>query len=98
MGVVLTLRLDDALTRVGMDPKQVSLGALLDRAGNASVAASLAPLRDSLAGAVQALFIVAFVVTLGAWVVVSLAPRGMIAMRRLPAGGEKDERVAISGK
>jgi predicted MFS family arabinose efflux permease len=83
LGVVLTLRLSESLTKVGLDPKQVSLGALLDPATGA--AAALAPLRDSLAGAVQTLFVLAFFVTLGAWAAVLFAPRGMIAVK-------KDER------
>ncbi len=81
LGVILTLRLDEALTRMGMDSKRVSLGALLDRANDASPA-SLAPIRDSLASAIQTLFVVAFVITLAAWVVVSLTPRGMIAAKK----------------
>ncbi len=83
LGVILTLRLDEALTRSGLDPKQVSLGGLLDQSTSGTVAASLAPIRDSLSSAVQAQFIVAFVAVLGAWVVVSLAPRGKIATRKM---------------
>lgn len=80
LGVLLTLRLDEALTNVGLDPKQISLGQLLDRTTGAS--ASLAPIRDSLASAVQLQFIVAFVVVLGAWVAASIAPRGRVSMKR----------------
>lgn len=80
LGVILTLRLSESLSIIGLDPKQVSLGVLLDP--TAGAAATLSPLRDSLASAVQTLFIVAFVVALGAWIVTLLAPRGMIAQVR----------------
>jgi len=80
LGVILTLRLGESLSKVGLDPKQVSLGALLDP--SAGAASALTPLRDSLAGAVQTLFVVAFFITLAAWAVVLFAPRGMIAMKQ----------------
>jgi EmrB/QacA subfamily drug resistance transporter len=77
LGVALTLRLDEALTNIGLDPKLISVGQLLDPTTGASE--SLAPLRDSLASAVQLQFLVAFLVVLGAWIATSIAPRGRIA-------------------
>jgi len=90
LGVILTLRLGESLTKIGLDPKQISLGALLDPTTGA--ASALTPLRDSLAGAVQTLFIVAFVITLGVWAVVLFAPRGMIAMKK----GEGEAAASVA--
>jgi hypothetical protein len=79
LGVVLTLRLDESFVKAGLDPTQISLGALLDSSTGAATA--LAPLRDSLAGAVQMQFILAFGMAFAAWIVVLLTPRGMIAQK-----------------
>jgi MFS family permease len=81
LGVILTWRLDEALTIAGLDPKQFSLGQLLDRSSAASV--SLVPIRDSLASAVELQFILAFVVVIGAWFAASIAPRGRVETKRV---------------
>ncbi len=78
MGLILALRLSDLLTQVGVDPKTVSLSALLDSSQSASVLAALAPLRGSLATAMQAVFITSLIAAIGALIVTTLAPRGRI--------------------
>lgn len=92
LGVILTLRLSESLANAGLDAREVSLGGLLDPTSNA--ASALAPLRDSLAGAVQTLFIVAFVVALGAWGASLFAPRGMIETRK----EERASAASVTGK
>lgn len=89
LGVILTLRLSASLGNSGLDTRQISLGGLLDPISN--TAAALAPLRESLASAVQTLFIVAFFVTIGAWAASLFAPRGRIA----PTRDERDSESAI---
>ncbi len=78
MGVILTLRLGGALTQTGIDPQTVSLGSLLDAGASASIAATLAPIRGSLAIAFQGVFIAALLGAICGWLVTALAPRGRI--------------------
>lgn len=79
MGVILATRLASALTLEGIDPKSVSLNAMLDPiAGAASM--NLGPMREALASAMQAVFIGAFVATVFAWLITALAPRGRIGI------------------
>lgn len=77
MGVILALRLVAGLTTAGLNPEAVSLAGLLDPSAGAA-AVTLGPVRDALAAAVQAVFGVALISALAAWVVTALAPRGRI--------------------
>ncbi len=84
LGVVLTLRLDEELLKIGIDPKTISIGGLLEKSSSTNAAQSLAPLRDSLAHAVQSVFVVALLAAMGAWIATSLTPRGRIEHTRTP--------------
>ncbi len=77
MGVLLTLRLTEELTRAGIDPNSIALGSLLDRANSANLA-TLAPLRDSLALAINSVFVVGFLAAVGALIATTFTPRGNI--------------------
>ncbi len=77
MGLVLAFRLSDRLASLGLDPDAISLNALLDSTSGA--AASVGPMRESLASGVQSVFVVAAVAAVGAWIAAWLAPGGRIA-------------------
>lgn len=79
MGVVLALRLAAGLTAAGLDPETISLGVLLDPSAGSATAAALGSVRNALAAAVQAVFVVALISAIAAWVVTALAPRGRIS-------------------
>lgn len=93
MGVVLALRLAEGLAGAGIDPNSVSLSGLIDPMSGVT-AASLEPLRDSLAMAVQSVFVVSLLAAIGAWIVTSFAPRGRM---RLPKRREPEAAVETAG-
>jgi hypothetical protein len=73
MGVVLTLRLSAGLVAAGFDPARISVDALLD--ANLGVSAAMtSALRAALTGAMQAVFVIALVAAVGAWLAVAFAP------------------------
>lgn len=78
MGVILALRLAAGLEAAGLDPSAASLAGLLDPLARGDAAASLLPLRDSLAAAVRTVFVVALVASAAGWGVTALTPRGRI--------------------
>lgn len=80
MGVVLALRLAAGLAAAGIDPNSVSLSGLIDPISGGTAAASLEPLRDSLAMAVQSVFVVSLLAAIGAWIATSFAPRGRLSL------------------
>ena len=97
MGVVLALRLAEGLAGAGIDPNSVSLSGLIDPMSGVT-AASLEPLRDSLAMAVQSVFVVSLLAAIGAWIVTSFAPRGRMRLpkRREPEAAVEDLRIVGS--
>ena len=78
MGAVLSARLATNLLAVGVDPAEVSLNSLLNKTAQSTVAVTDV-LRHALAGAIQGVFVVAFLVAALGLVVTALAPRGRIA-------------------
>ncbi|MEW5717838.1 MAG: MFS transporter, partial [Chloroflexota bacterium] len=80
MGVVLAAQLGAGIVAAGLDPKQISVDALLEPEVSASAALTSA-LRGALTGAVQAVFIVALIAAACAWIAVALAPRTPIGSR-----------------
>ena len=80
MGVVLSVRLAENLRAVGLDPASVSINTLLDPLAQASASTSLdATLRTALAGAIQGVFVLAFIASVLGLVATALAPAGRIA-------------------
>jgi hypothetical protein len=79
MGVVLALRLATGLASAGIDPNSVSLSGLIDPISGGTAAASLEPLRGSLAMAVQSVFVISLLAAIGAWIATSFAPRGRLS-------------------
>ena len=80
MGVVLAIQLAGGFVAAGLDPNQVSVDALLDPTVGVSSAMS-DTLRGVLTGAVQAVFGVALIAVICAWLAVALAPRAHIGTR-----------------
>jgi MFS family permease len=80
MGVVLSMRLASGLLAAGLNPATVSIDSLLDPVGrSASPAALDTTLRIALAGAIQGVFLLAFIAAAIGLVVTALAPAGRIA-------------------
>jgi hypothetical protein len=80
MGVVLSMRLAANLQAAGMDPATVSLNSLLDPLAQASATATLdTVLRTALSGAMQSVFLLAFVAAAIGLAATALAPAGRIA-------------------
>ncbi len=77
MGVILAARLVNGIASAGLNPSNVSIGDLLSGDTTAS-AAVLGPVRDALASAVQAVFVVALISAILGWIVTFLVPRGRI--------------------
>jgi EmrB/QacA subfamily drug resistance transporter len=80
MGVVLAVQLAAGFVSAGLDPNLVSVDVLLDANAGASVAMTSAA-RDAMTGAVQAVFVVALIAVMCAWLVVALTPRVRIGAR-----------------
>ena len=78
MGAVLGVSMAANLTAAGADPATVSLNSLLSKVSEAPLAVTRV-VRYALAGAVQDVFVVAFVVAAMGLAVTFLAPRGTIA-------------------
>lgn len=78
MGAVLTVRLAALLTAAGLDPATVPLEDLIDPLARAGVAIEGA-VRHALAGAIDGVFVVAFVAAVIGLAATALAPRGRIA-------------------
>ncbi len=79
MGVVLSFQLAANLAAAGVDPAAISVDSLLDPVAQA--AASLAmedTLRSALAGAIQGVFVMAFIAAGLGLLATTLAPRGRI--------------------
>jgi MFS family permease len=91
MGVILAMRLAEALAREGVNPASVSLNGLMD---STVPLASLAPLRDALAIAVQAAFVVPFFAAVAAWIVAYLAPHGHLTSRPAAIAEAQVEEVS----
>ncbi|MDR7481311.1 MAG: MDR family MFS transporter [Armatimonadota bacterium] len=80
MGAVLAARLAAALRASGVDPQTVSVNRLLDPLARAPAPALDGTLRTALAGAIQGVFVAAFLAALAALAVTLLAPRGRLAL------------------
>jgi hypothetical protein len=98
MGAVLSLSLSANLSASGLHPDAVALGNLLNPIGQAATGAATAmdaALRPALAGAIQNVFVVAFVAALLGLIVTSFAPRGRVAqLVEERSGGDAPEETA----
>src|SRR5262249_28056011 len=98
MGVVLSMRLTANLLAAGIDPAKVSLNSLLDPLAQASASANLdATLRVALAGAIQSVFLLAFIAAAIGLAATALAPAGRIAQlaARRPQPSEEPTSQAV---
>ena len=97
MGVVLSVRLAASLQAAGLNPAAVSLDSLLDPVAGASAAASLeGTLRTALAGAMQGVFLIAFVAAAIGLLATGFAPRGRIAQLAARAPAPEGESASQS--
>jgi EmrB/QacA subfamily drug resistance transporter len=87
MGVILAIQFAVGLVSAGLDPNHVSVNALLD--ATAGAAATGQAVRGALTSAVQAVFVVALIVAICAWLAVVFAPRVRIG-QRAPALAAKE--------
>jgi hypothetical protein len=79
MGVVLSLRLVTLLTAAGLDPTVISVDSLLDPLTRTATPLVLEDaLRSALAGAIQGVFVIAFIAAALGLVAAAFAPRGRI--------------------
>ncbi len=76
MGVYLTVSLAAGLTARGLDPAGVSLNSLMEPAD--AGAALIGPLREAMAGAVNGVFVIAFIAAALGLVTTAFAPSGRI--------------------
>ena len=89
MGAVLAARLAAALTAVGVDPESISLDSLVDPLSGGEAASALdGTIRVALGGAIQGVFVVAFVAAALSWLVSALAPGGHIGLIAPPSAAE----------
>ncbi len=88
MGVILAMRLTDLLAAQGVSADSISANGLMDAK---LPIASLEPLRDALAIALQSTFVVAFVAAVAAWIVVNLAPHGHLGEKPVTAAAPAEE-------
>jgi hypothetical protein len=80
MGLFLSVRLASGLLAAGLDPAAVSIDTLLDPVGQSASSTALdSTLRIALAGAIQGVFLLAFIAAAIGLVVTALAPAGRIA-------------------
>lgn len=80
MGALLSQRLAASLAAAGLDPAAISLNSLLDPVARAATSVSLeGTLRLAMAGAMQGVFVIAFVTAAIGLVLTLMAPRGQIA-------------------
>lgn len=92
MGAILSMRLASALTAVGVDPESISLDSLVEPLEGSDAASILdGTLRVALGGAIQGVFVVAFVAAALSLVVSALAPGGKIGAAKPPSAGDGQE-------
>ncbi len=102
MGAVLSARLASSLSASGLDPAAISLNRLLDPlARSATTTAMQGSLKVALAGAIQGVFVVAFIAAALALVTTTLAPRGrigeLVAQRGAADSAAEPVSTPISG-
>lgn len=86
MGAILAMRLSSALTAAGLDPNSVSLDSLVDPlAGSDATSALDGTLRVALGGAIQSVFVAAFIAAALSLLASALAPAGKIGAASPPA-------------
>lgn len=103
MGVVLSFRLAERLVEAGLDPTAISLDSLLDPVAQANTSLVLEDtLRSALAGAIQGVFVIAFIAAALGLLATLFAPRGridqLIARRSAAETPGQVEPVSVSGK
>lgn len=102
MGVVLSFRLASRLAEAGLDPAAVSVDSLIDPVAQAASSMVMeGTLRTALAGAIQGVFVIAFIVAALGLLATTFAPSGRIAhLIAQRTNGEKSGQAAptsISG-
>jgi MFS family permease len=90
MGTFLTLRLATALAAAGVDPAAISLESMIEGAENVASAVT-GPIRESMAVAIEGVFMLAFVAALLGLIATAFAPAGLIGQmqRQAEPGDEK---------
>jgi EmrB/QacA subfamily drug resistance transporter len=79
MGAALSFRLAARLVAAGLDPTAISVDSLLDPLARATTSVVLeGTLRTALAGAIQGVFVIAFIAAALGLVATTFAPRGRI--------------------
>jgi ammonia channel protein AmtB len=87
MGLIMNLRFSAKVTAEGLDKAAVSLGQFIHPLHAGAPIVDIA-LRRALTGAIEAVFVAAFVAAAAGLIVTALAPRGRISQleqRRSPA-------------
>jgi MFS family permease len=102
MGVALSFRLASRLAEAGLDPAAISVDSLIDPVAQAASSMAMeGTLRTALAGAIQGVFVIAFIVAALGLLATTFAPSGRIAhLIAQRADGEKSGQPAptsISG-
>ena len=103
MGAVLSFRLAGRLAEAGLDPATISLDSLLDPIAQATTSLVLeGTLREALAGAIQGVFVLAFIAAALSLVATTFAPRGridqLIAQRAGANSPGQPVQTSVSGK
>ena len=96
MGVVLAMQLANGLRAAGLDPNMVSVDVLLDSASGAVNPAMIATVRGALTYAIVSVFWVAFVSSMGGFIVTALAPKARIgAKTSAPQQQQSPEEIVM---
>jgi EmrB/QacA subfamily drug resistance transporter len=103
MGTVLSFRLASRLTEAELDPAAISIDSLLDPIAQATTSMVLeGTLREALAGAIQGVFVIAFIAAALGLVATAFAPPGridqLVAQRTGAKSSGQPARTSASGK
>lgn len=103
MGVALSLHLAAHLLEAGLDPTQISVDTLLDPIAQAATHLVLeATLREALAGAIQGIFVIAFIAAALGLLATAFAPQGRIdqlaAQRAKTKAPSRSAPTGVSGQ
>lgn len=103
MGAVLSFRLASRLVEAGLDAATISIDSLLDPVTQATTSLVLEDtLRNALAGAIQSVFVIAFIAAALGLVATTFAPGGridqLVAQRAGAKSAGQPARTSASGK
>ena len=103
MGTVPSFRLAGRLAEAGLDPATISIDSLLDPVAQATTNMVLeGTLREALAGAIQGVFVIAFIAAVLGLVATTFTPRGridqLVAQRTSAKSSGQRAPTSASGK